>query len=328
MKPEDQFHKEHTKFIDDVFKMATFVFVVAVLAIAAYMYWFRSHKISTDPGDWGAFGDYVGGLINPAVGLVTVILIIVSISMQRKELHNSLVEMKEANRAATKMAFEQSLFAWLENYHSQIKSIQIEQFSGRKALYHLYDTTLSPKRTIAFVNGSDDFRLLSDSDYQANQIYLQVWPSNQPSEKMAYVQFRTTLKYTKAYIDNKAELDAPFRTIYRLIRWIDSSDLDAAGKWHYCALIRSQLAWPELVCLYYNCLIREGEKLAKYANKYALFDNLDISDELIRYALGPLTDQPAADRPKTRDGDAPWPFTRSAFDSSTAKAQLNLPLDL
>ena len=64
-----------------------------------------------------------------------------------------------------------------------------------------------------------------------------------------------------------------------------------------------------------------------YANKYALFDNLLTDDELIRFATQDLTNCPAESRPRTRDGNAPWPFTPSAFDSQKAKTALGLAED-
>lgn len=299
--------------------------LAAAIAIGFYISQFSSNDLSTEVEKWGQFGDYFGGVINPVVGLITVFLVVMSISIQRKELRASIEEMKAANIAAQKMSFEQSLFAWLENYHSQIREIELDNRRGRKVLLDFYTLRLSPEKTVLL---SGFYKSLSPrvlNRTRSNEIFMQINPHANLDNEMAEVLFNAILKYTALYLAHRTDLDAPFRTLFRLLRWIDSSIYSNEEKWHYCTLVRSQLSWPELVFLYYNCLIREGEKLAPYANKYALFDNLLTDDELIRFATQELTNCPADQRPRTRDGDAPWPFTPSAFDSTKAKKDLGLP---
>lgn len=74
------------------------IVIIAALAILlGYFHAFGGHKMSADPSDWGAFGDYVGGLINPLVGIGTVTLIFLTLMLQRKELQASLEEMRRAH---------------------------------------------------------------------------------------------------------------------------------------------------------------------------------------------------------------------------------------
>ncbi|MFN3437870.1 MAG: putative phage abortive infection protein [Acidovorax sp.] len=314
------------EFPDFLLKIGLAVFVFAILVVSVFAFKFSNQPISDSAGDWGTFGDYVGGLLNPAVGLATVLLVIISIVTQRKELRASLKEMKAANEAAAQMSFEQSMFAWLGNYHSQIKEIERENYRGRMVMQHLYQQALSPLKTIAFGGAHLNIPVVLDSDSAANEAYIRInTPGPNGIKQMGERQFFATIEYQKLYHTHKSDFDAPFRTLYRLIRWIDESPMAIERKWHYCALVRSQLSWIELVFLYYNGLIREGEKLAFYANKYAIFDNLVSSDELIRWASDELTMCPAAQRPKTRDGDARWPYKAEAFQSSLAKIQLGLP---
>lgn len=42
------------------------VILAALVVLLVYFHAFGGQKMSRDPGDWGAFGDYVGGLINPS----------------------------------------------------------------------------------------------------------------------------------------------------------------------------------------------------------------------------------------------------------------------
>jgi len=306
------------------------VVVAAFFVITVFVWNFHGKSISNSPGDWGTFGDYVGGILNPVVGMATVLLVIISIVIQRRELRASLNEMKVANQAAARMSFEQSLFAWLENYHSQIREIEQGRLKGRKVLLHLYEQVLSPAKTVTCggrINLPEPLMpIANDSD--ANQAYIRLnVPGSDGIKQLGERQLHAVINYQTLYHSHKTDLDAPFRTLFRLIRWIDNSELSVRDKWHYCTLVRSQLSWPELVFLYYNGLIFEGEKLAIYANKYALFDNLQASDELIRFATQELTECSDQERPKIRDGTSKWPYTTAAFNSSAAKSILGLPSD-
>lgn len=332
----DQDHKQPKMSDEEFGKGLAYAFgavvFFAIFVAGLYMWKFRGGSLSNEPEKWGQFGDYLGGVVNPAVGLVTVFLVVISIAIQRRELRASLTEMRHANEAARSMSLEQSLFAWLENYHSQIKAISHENNSGRRALQSLYDAKLAPGKTVGC--GSEIVWLGNEpmnvsENHNANQVYIRIDIEGEIGlRQMGERQFYACIQYQRLYHDRRSDFDAPFRTLYRLIRWVDESDLTAAKKWHYCALIRSQLSGIELVFLYYNGLIAEGERLTTYANKYALFDNLHSDDALIYWAVMSLTPTPESERPRTRDGDKPWPYTRSAFNSAEAKLQLGLPAAL
>jgi len=49
---------------------------VAVIAIIAYLHQFGGHTLSADPGDWGVFGDFVGGVMNPFISLVNIAVVV------------------------------------------------------------------------------------------------------------------------------------------------------------------------------------------------------------------------------------------------------------
>lgn len=59
------------------FKSAILICVIVIaLPIAFYVYRFSATEISSSPSDWGSFGDYIGGLINPIISLATLIVTI------------------------------------------------------------------------------------------------------------------------------------------------------------------------------------------------------------------------------------------------------------
>lgn len=48
-----------------------------ILTIPTVIYWcnFRGYKLSDSPGDWGVFGDYMGGVLNPLLSIVNLIVL-------------------------------------------------------------------------------------------------------------------------------------------------------------------------------------------------------------------------------------------------------------
>lgn len=71
--------------------------------------------------------------------------------------------------------------------------------------------------------------------------------------------------------------DHYFRHLYRIIKFIDTTDLleNDGERYEYTSIVRATLSRFELVWLYYNCLFGIGNsKFKPLIEKYALFKNL------------------------------------------------------
>lgn len=109
-----------------------------VLVISSYIWKFHGNPISGDPGHWGVLGDFVGGIVNPLLGLVTIWLLTVSLRQNnetldqaRAELKATLEELKRGQeiQAATEYALKQqiSLTESARDIEGAIKLIQYWQ---------------------------------------------------------------------------------------------------------------------------------------------------------------------------------------------------------
>ena len=56
----------------------TFVLIV----IGIYMFYFGRNGVSRNPSDWGPFGDYFGGVLNPIFGFLSLIALLITIHLQ------------------------------------------------------------------------------------------------------------------------------------------------------------------------------------------------------------------------------------------------------
>ncbi|HHL7417546.1 TPA: hypothetical protein ACQ82H_004975 [Klebsiella pneumoniae] len=79
------------------------VFLLALIALLgvffSYYYWFKlelGFHISKSPEVWGQFGDFAGGLINPILSFITVVILIITSLYQQKQYER--LERREKNK--------------------------------------------------------------------------------------------------------------------------------------------------------------------------------------------------------------------------------------
>ncbi|OEO23698.1 hypothetical protein AX279_21525 [Pseudomonas sp. J237] len=92
-------------------RIIIFLLIIFSTVIGSYILNFYSFDISSKPENWGQLGDYIGGILNPALSFTTVIILIATIKIQGKQLDSSREELaltreelRQTARAATKQA--------------------------------------------------------------------------------------------------------------------------------------------------------------------------------------------------------------------------------
>jgi hypothetical protein len=87
--------------------LAAFV-VPAVLAVALYFMVFRG-PVSTSTGDWGTFGDYVGGVAGTLIALGAFVALLETLRLQSASLQQQRRDIDRANSLAYVTALIQAL---------------------------------------------------------------------------------------------------------------------------------------------------------------------------------------------------------------------------
>ncbi|RAM63128.1 hypothetical protein RB24_17535 [Herbaspirillum rubrisubalbicans] len=258
--------------------------VVATLISICLVILFFIHK-ATSKG-WedstasalGQAGDYFGGILNPIIGLVTIFLVFITLRMQREELQAAQSELAESRaisaqqiKAVKRQSFEQTFFAWLNSYRDIVEKVKVEESTGRLALKVLWDQHLSYS-TIAAIVKLRKIRLVLSKSLPQNQVG--------PDDPRLTINVCLT-QWDKLFRDNEHQLDTMFRTLYRLLKWIDDQPEDTIEleeKWHYISIVRAHLSTMEGLFLFYNGCSKLGQNMNYFINKYALFDNLTIAN--------------------------------------------------
>lgn len=321
---------------------------VSVVVGGVYGYHLSSLPIEANPEPWGQLGDYFGGILNPIFGFLSVFALLVALVIQSRELRLSREALKLSqeeqakasaaldaqNKAIQHQSFEQTFFAWLGTYRELVESAEVvfkvgslrarivegeggagetQERRGRRALHRWWQIRLTADSIWNSIKGA----LGSIAEELSNQYRGNsgaCLTGLQPGAKS--MATRAALDaWEKLYSEWEYQLDSLFRTLYRLLQWIDSQSpkrLTNAQKWLYVSIVRSQLSWIELVFLFYNGHTHRGQKLKVIAEKYALFDNLTFTSDAVITLL--------KDCPPDGKGYAP-----SAYESRVARVEMGLP---
>lgn len=90
----------------------------AAVLVLAYFGWFWERPVNkTDPGAWGTFGDFMGGLLNPLVAFLALFWLTQSIQIQRRELRETRAALDEQSITLEKQRFEGTFFSLLDQHN-------------------------------------------------------------------------------------------------------------------------------------------------------------------------------------------------------------------
>lgn len=119
--------------------LPVFLLVVGVFVYKIISLYFEnfSGELSPKNDDWGTFGDYVGGVLNPVFGLLSFSALLVTISIQSKELKEAREQFSRSADAQEKsekvmqlqavtlirQQFESTFFSLLEQHNRALESI-------------------------------------------------------------------------------------------------------------------------------------------------------------------------------------------------------------
>lgn len=96
-------NKKSLEPIDFVFGVAC---ILVILVPISYWFNFRTNSIASDVSSWGAFGDFIGGIVNPILGFFSFMALLITLDLQRKQL-NKTEEQLGLNRQELKLTREE-----------------------------------------------------------------------------------------------------------------------------------------------------------------------------------------------------------------------------
>lgn len=236
---------------------------VAVAATVFTLYFFNfSGALSEKPDVWGQFGDFIGGTLNPIFSLLALLALLATFTLQLQEFRLSTKELRNSAEAlmAQHLAMQRQIF---ENTFFQLLSLHNELLNGIDLV----------GRSGNLIKGRDCFAVFVN---RANSAInnRQGSGSNLSAFRLAYEEFQKI---------HDREISHYFRTLYNLIKYIDSTKgIDAQ---FYANIVRAQLSSNEVTLLMYNCISEAGyKKFRPLVERYSLLKGLtelSVSEKLI-----------------------------------------------
>ncbi|HIF50484.1 MAG TPA: hypothetical protein EYQ42_02955 [Thiotrichaceae bacterium] len=215
---------------------------IAIAIICVYLYAnYYNGDIITDHSRWGEFGDYIGGVLNPVFGFFGLFALLLTISIQvkelqltRKELRNSSKALESQNETLKLQNFENSFFQMLRLHNDIVNSIDFVRGGGNRA--------------VVTTSGRDCFPVM------VQRLSNALKPNKENIEDL-----ETVINiYEKFYEEHQVELGHYFRYLYNIFKFIKNSEIE--NKRFYSNLVRAQISNHEGIIIFYNCLSKYGNK--------------------------------------------------------------------
>jgi hypothetical protein len=230
--------------------------LIAITAVALYLLTFKG-SLSTIQSDWGVFGDYIGGILNPMVGLVTVYLVLINVIIQRKELKNSVREMRNSNDslrrqndAIAEQSFQTTFFNWINSYTNIVSNvawtgpgggIPNRGHSGLSSMQDYYNSVLSMRLR----------------EYMTADLFQTLVDTSTVDDKELAQRVENTILEIWLLTKNSREdyFEGGFRSLVGVIFWVAEQPLktvSAAKKYECLRIIASQITNAEKAFLLYE----------------------------------------------------------------------------
>lgn len=168
--------------------LGIFVIAIVIIAFAFTIYFIKFHgSLSATNGDWGTFGDFIGGTLNPILSFLSLIALLVTIFLQSKELEHTREELTKTADAA----------------QQQIKHFQNE--SKRSDVYRLIE------KLVERIDQNYKVTFLLDDEMHTNPRLIDL-----VSKRLRDVHFISDLKNIQIEYENKTS--STFNTLWSIER--------------------------------------------------------------------------------------------------------------
>jgi hypothetical protein len=241
-----------------VFLKIGLVFVVILLIYALYYLFLYSGFPVADQSATlngvrsGSFGDAFGAL-NALFSGMAFAGVVVTLYLQRKDIDDGQHEIARQQSEAARQKEESQFYNMLGLQQSVVQGFDLHKSAADGETSDLSSD---------IIRGRDCFK---------------TWAAQLKSshKKKVSVNGTTDLQWTYEFVwkKHRGDWSIYFRSLYNLFKFVSTSS-HADKRW-LGNVVRSLISDYELVILFYNCLSPKGEKFKKFANEFAIFDNLD-----------------------------------------------------
>jgi hypothetical protein len=220
---------------------------LAAAAVGLYITAFHDLPWRESPAAWGQFGDFLGGLLNPSIAAVALLVLLASYGLQRRELKETrnllqiqAEEMRNSNKATEQQRYETTFFLLLRTWRDTAASISYTQTHGQSAIENINNDIWN----YVSHNRGQGFPGLLDLGAQDRQVEV-----------------------NEVFSGYQNELDNYLRQLEHLIEFAETRLLEPM---FYVQIVATQLSPSEIQLLAYFGCSGKGAKMNKHIEDHAL----------------------------------------------------------
>jgi len=273
-------------YVSGFFVLALIVFVA--ISLVPYYLNLSPNGRSYDPENWGQFGDYFGGVLNPIIAFFALCAIFLTLYMQRIELREAKAEFAKMSEGTYRQSFENTFFNLINTYDKLASRLEVSQFGYEKdgAFYIVNDSN----RAEAHMNGFRGKKTLFKGE-KTFPVFFAIL-NDELHEKYLFHDGSTVKVdsinevYDLFYKKYGEELGGYYRLLYRIMKFVHESQMPDKGE--YMDILRAQFSDYELGLLHLNSLSDKGSNFRSYMQEYDIRDNMtkDVKNALGDFLIG------------------------------------------
>lgn len=245
-------------------------FIIIILGIYFLNFEFDSFLFSDNKGDWGTFGDYMGGLLNPIFAFASFIALLYTIKLQRDELaatRKELARSAKAQENSEKALAEQSQIFHQQQFESAFFLLLEQINKAADKILSKIDNKIDSEK-----NSSNPLEKLYEEHKNNDKNYLEYL-----DKKSLDIEFDNLIKRLDT-ISEFSHFKQYASLVYQTLKFIDSSN-DIEDKKKYSSILRASIPFQLLQLLAINA-VRDRKSFEGYKNyieKYAFLEHMPFN---------------------------------------------------
>ena len=295
-------------FINNMFLIIAAIAIIIVYG--SYMLNFSDQVISKSSGDWGTFGDFIGGTLNPTLAFLSLLAILQTIKIQSKELGNSTRALENSEKELVKSSealveqsnslkiqnFENTFFNMIRLHNEIVNNLKIKNHVIEYS-YEIISSTqdvfgeiiiervktnfnsikqFNLNEPIIYGRESIDIIYTTITNFMSNRDNIRENP-NIYKIKDINKNRKPTLIYDLCHECYSNIIGHYFGNIYQILKFISTSEI--IDKRKYSDLFRAQFSSKELQLLFYHCSASIGStKFKPLIEEFEFLEHLRIEE--------------------------------------------------
>ena len=268
--------------------------IMIITIFAFYFFNFKQYGLSPNQGDWGTFGDFMGGTLNPLLAFLSLIALLTTIRIQSQALQVSSEELVNSRKELELTRDELSKTA--DAQQEQSKSIKQQNFEN--TFFNMLDLYKDAVDNITIEKGAQYWVVDNmNNNIHAGEVLHKDSKTFSKGIINKYIKFienrlKADLATTRISIYKKFDdhfnmhLGHYFGYIYQVLKFLSRNKQFNEDNF-YSDMFRSLFSKSELKLLFYHCTTDIAKvKFRDFIKEFGFFEHLEY--EKIIYSIKPF----------------------------------------